>query len=121
MFERRRCALLATLLAAAFLPSQQASAGFVSGQQLLEICKADDHGSGNPLLAAECLGFVIGVSGTFDCVEKLHGFTWNGNGDVSQSQLVKTVVTWLVKHPAFLAYEADGLVAAALSESFPCK
>lgn len=111
---------LAMLFASAMLASSPASAGFVSGSQLVDICKADQQGAGNPLMAAECLGFVIGVADTFDCVEKLHGFTWDSKADASQTQLVKTVVTWLDGHPNVLAYEADGLVAAALSEAYPC-
>lgn len=112
--------LLAILFASVVLTAPPASAGFVSGAQLIEICKADEQGAGNPLLAAECQGFVLGVADSFDCVEKLHGFTWNGTTKVSQTQLVNTVVTWLDHHPDTLAYEADGLVAAALSDAFPC-
>lgn len=112
--------LLTMLFASALLASSPASAGFVSGTQLVDICKADLQGAGNPLMSAECLGFVTGVADTFDCVEKLHGFTWNSKTDANQTQLVKTVVTWLEGHPNVLAYEADGLVAAALSEAYPC-
>lgn len=119
MHEKRR-SCLATVLAAAMLSASPASAGFVTGAQLMEICKAAEQGSGNPLLAAECLGFITGVADTFDCVETLHGFTWNAKSDVTQTQLVKTVTAWLEQHHAALAYEADGLVGAALSEAFPC-
>ena len=119
--RKRARAVQAMLISIAASWVSPASAGFVSGAQLKDICKADEQGSGNPLLAAECLGFVTGVADTFDCVEKLHGFTWNATSDVNQSQLVKAVEKWLESHPAVLAYEADGLVAAALSDSFPCQ
>lgn len=112
--------LLAVLSATATLIASPASAGFVTGAQLMEICKADEQGAGNPLLAAECQGFVLGVADSFDCVEKLHGFTWNSTTEVSRTQLMKIVTTWLEHHPDALAYEADGLVAAALSDSYPC-
>ena len=117
---RKISQLFAILLASALMAPATAFAGFVSGEQLLDICKADGQGSGNPLKSAECQGFVIGVADTFDCVEKLHGFTWDSTAKVAQAQLVKVVVDWLDKHPNALAYEADGLVGAALSESFPC-
>ena len=117
---RKHHRLATILLASALLSPAPASAGFVSGEQLLDICKADSQGAGNPLKSAECLGFVIGVADTFDCVEKLHGFTWDSTAKVAQPQLVKTVVDWLDKHPTSLAYEADGLVGAALSETYPC-
>lgn len=108
------------LLASAMLCATPASAGFVSGTQLAEICRADSQGAGNPLSSAECLGFILGVADTFDCVEKLHGFNWDSTSDVGKPQLVKTVVAWLDAHPSVLAYEADGLVGAALAEAYPC-
>lgn len=117
---RARYRLLAVMLAFPLVLPTQAWAGYVSGAQLKDICKADDQGAGNPLASAECLGFVLGVADTFDCVEKLHGFNWDSTSDATQTQLVKTVVTWLDAHPNVLAYEADGLVGAALSEAFPC-
>jgi hypothetical protein len=39
---------------------------------------------------------------------------------VSQEELVNTVIRWLNAHPRQLHYQADGLIAAALSEAFPC-
>ena len=98
-----------------------AGAGFVSGMDLHGICEADASGSGRPLQSAECLGFVLGVADTFDCVETLHGFTWDSKQEADQQKLVKVVIAWLDAHPQHLGYEADGLVAAALSESFPCR
>lgn len=98
-----------------------ASAGQVSGQQLLSMCTANLNGKGNALEAAECMGFIVGVADTFDCVEKNHGFTWNSTAAASQPQLVQVVVAWLNKHPAALNYEAHRVVGAALQKSFPCK
>ena len=113
--------LLAAFIILAAIPVGPAKAGFVSGKDLQEICLADQNGSGSPLKAAECLGFVMGVADTFDCVETLHGFHWKSSTTSNQQQLVKLVVTWLDRHQSSLHYEADGLVAAALAEAFPCK
>lgn len=112
--------LFAAFIALAAFPLAQAEAGFVSGKDLHEICEADQKGSGDPLRSAECLGFIMGVADTFDCTETLHGFNWDSSKQVDQHRLVKVVDTWLDKHQHRLAYEADGLVAAALAESFPC-
>ena len=65
-----------------------ASDTHITGQQLLSLCTANMGGRGNPMEAAECLGFVLGVSDTFDCVETLHGFTWNSTTKANQTQLV---------------------------------
>lgn len=113
--------LLAALIILTAIPIGPAKAGFVSGKDLQDICLADQNGSGSPLKAAECLGFVMGVADTFDCDETLHGFNWKSSAELNQQQLVKLVVTWLGRHQNSLHYEADGLVAAALSEAFPCK
>jgi len=113
--------LFATLVVLVALPAVPAQAGFVSGKDLQDICLADQQGSGSSLKAAECLGFVMGVADTFDCVEKHHGFNWDSSAKVNQQQMVKLVVTWLDLHQNALRYEADGLVAAALAEAFPCK
>lgn len=111
----------AALMALALLPAAPANAGYVSGWDLLEICKAHPDDAEHKLKQAECTGYVVGVADTFDCQEKLHGFTWNSTAHVSQSALVEHVITWLNAHPELLSHESDGLVAATLSEAFPCK
>ena len=47
-------------------------------------------------------------------------FKWNSASGPSRGRLVKTVIDWLRTHPATLDYQADGLVAAALSDAYPC-
>ena len=113
--------LLAAFAALVALSAGRAEAGFVSGKDLQEICKADQVGAGDPLRSAECVGFIMGVSDTFDCTETLHGFRWNSPDKPDQHQMVKVVETWLDRHQHSLHYEADGLVAAALAETFPCR
>ena len=109
------------LIGLATIAAPEASAGQVSGQQLLSMCTANLNGKGNAIEAAECMGFIVGVADTFDCTEKNHGFTWDSGKSPSQPELVQVVVSWLNKHPASLGYEAHRVVGAALQNSYPCK
>lgn len=118
---RKTCQISAVLMTMAIPFTVPASASTMTGQQLFSLCTANMNGKGNPLEAAECMGFVIGVSDTFDCVEKDHGFTWDSTVEVSQPRLVATVVDWLQRHPAALEYEGHRVVGAALQSAFPCK
>ena len=116
-----RIAISLALLAVASAVTSTAHASSMTGQQLLSLCTANMSGNGNPLEAAECLGFVVGVSDTFNCTQNDHGFTWDSKVNVSQPALVATVVQWLQAHPAALEYEGHRVVGAALQASFPCK
>lgn len=116
----RACLVSAAVAALAILPVNIASASQVTGQQLWSLCTANMGGKGNPLEAAECMGFVVGVADTFNCTQNDHGFTWNSDASYSQPQLVVLVVDWLNRHPAARDYEAHRVVGAALQEAFPC-
>ena len=120
MFMLKRLVLAAVIMLAASL-TREAQAGFVSGWDLLEICKANPNDPSWRIKAAQCSGYVIGVADTFDCKNALHGFHWDSTTTTSQQILVKKVITWLNDHPQTLNHEADGLIAAALGESFPCR
>lgn len=111
------------LLAAAFVVMCSAGdglAGFVSGMDLLAFCAPSRADPVYRLKVAECRGYVIGVADTFDCRTQLLGFTWQSRNGASQRELVDLVITFLRRNPQHLGYEADGLIAAALSEKFPC-
>lgn len=109
-----------TVLAAAMLVAAPAKAGYLTGAELTSLCRANVGGHGHVVEAAECLGYIVGVADTFDCVEPLHGFHWDSKRNISQPQLVSTVVNWIEAHPSAEAYESDGLVGAALAEAYPC-
>lgn len=111
----------AAIAAIALLPTGPANAGYVSGWDLLEICKANPEDPAQKLKQAQCMGYVIGVADTFDCQDKLHGFTWDSTSHVSQTALVEIVIDWLNANPDKLQRESDGLVGAALHEAYPCK
>ena len=115
-----RC-VLAAVLAAALLSPSGVAAGFVSGGDLLESCKPQPIDPVFRLKIAECHGYVVAIADSFDCGQDARGFTWDSTTHVSQRDLVAAVVTWLGKHPRQLGYQANGLVAAALSETYPCR
>ena len=113
--------VLPAVLALAALAPAPAAANPVSGRQLLSLCTANMWGKGHPLEAAECMGFVVGVSDTFNCVQSDHGFTWNSANGVSEPMRVAVVVQWLQSHPEGLDFEGHRVVGAALQEAFPCR
>lgn len=114
--------LLSTaLLSSVAVSAHPSQAATVTGQQLLSLCTANMWGKGKSLEAAECLGFVIGVSDTFNCKQSDHGFTWDSERGVSQPRLVAVVIQWLQSHPESLKFEAHRVVGAALQNAYPCK
>lgn len=118
-FSKRH--VLAAAFALAVLSPTGATAGYVSGWDLLELCKANPASPVYRLQVSQCIGYVVGVSDTFDCASKLHGFNWSSTAPTTQSDLVKVTVAWLNSHPGLLDRKSDGLVAAALSEAYPCR
>ena len=84
--------LLAGMLACTILTAAPAGADQLSGQQLLSLCTANMGGGGNPMKAAQCMGFVVGVADTFDCEEDNHGLKWNSQSARSPPQIVHVVV-----------------------------
>lgn len=115
-----RLFLLAALSVIAACSVPPAEAGFVSGADLLDICSPSRIDPVYRLKVAQCRGYVIGVADTFDCVNPTIGYTWNSETETSQEALVGVVVKWLQDNPGNLRYQANGLVAAALSTEFPC-
>lgn len=118
MTLRKDIMLMAVALS--LLSSGPANAGYVSGTDLLGVCAPNKADPVYRLKVAECRGYVVGVADTFDCSNKVMGFTWDSTSQTSQRELVNIVITWLGGHPEFMSYQASGLVAAALSEHFSC-
>lgn len=112
--------LAAVLASAALFCAGPACAADVSGQQLLSLCTANMGGAGNALEAAECMGYVVGVADTFDCVEAEHGYRWDSGAGLSQPQMVKLVVDYISTHPTAMISVGHISVARALSEARPC-
>lgn len=112
--------VLALVLASTLLAAGPAVAAQLSADQLVKLCTANMGGTGNPMKAAQCMGFVVGVADTFDCVEDDHGYTWNAAAARSQPQLVRTVMKFIEDHPGALSTSGHIVVGQALSEAFPC-
>lgn len=115
-----RIALLAAVATAPLWQFAEAQAGVLSGEDLIGICEPAKADPVYRLKLAECTGYIIGVADTFDCSNKTLGFTWNSGSYNNQRKLVASVVEWLHMHPNVLHYQASGLVASALSGSYPC-
>lgn len=113
-------AAAAALVALAILSTTPASAGFVTGHDLLDSCRPLAADPVYRLKLAECRGYVLAIADASECSRKNIEFRWDSATGTAQHGIVKTVVDWLRAHPAALDYKADGLVAAALSDAFPC-
>ena len=120
MMSKLLVAMLALCVASTVSPVTEARAGYMSGFDLLESCKPGVIDAVYRLKVAECRGYVIGVADTFDCGREVLGYRWNSRISLSQEELVNAVLKWLNAHPRQLHHQAGGLIAAALSESFPC-
>jgi hypothetical protein len=97
-----------------------AAAGFISGADLRESCRPQKIDPVYRLKVAECRGYVVGIADSFDCERPGRRLAWNSRATVSQEDLVNTVLAWLDGHPDALQFQADGLVATALSQAYPC-
>lgn len=118
MLAAGRCLLC--IMATTLMPLPLAHAGFLSGADLLDACSP---GRADPLYrlkVSECRGYVLGVADVFDCSQTLLGFSWNGALAGNQEELVTKVVNWLRGHPKLQQFQAGGLVAAALADSYAC-
>ena len=113
--------ILAAMLALLCISSGEATAASVKAQQLLSLCTANMGGNGNELEAAECLGFIVGVADTFDCIDATPLFNRANSDKVSQPQLVSYVVGYIANHPAMQDTEAFTAVGLALAPYFPCR
>ena len=117
----RKHLLLAAFVAYALFTPDAAHAGMVTGKELLDSCSPAPADPVYRLKVAECRGYVVAIADSSDCSRNNLEFKWNSATNASQRDLVTTVVDWLKSHPATLGYQADGLVAAALSDSYPCE
>lgn len=119
MFRMKTWVAMATV-AIVLEQAGSAVAGYVTGAELRDTCRPQTVDPVYRLKVAECRGYVLGIADSFDCARPLRQPAWNSQSAVSQEDLVNTVLVWLDRHPQSLAFQADGLVAAALSEAFPC-
>jgi hypothetical protein len=95
------------------------SLNYLSGANLLEICKPASDPSGEKL--ALCTGYITGVAdanSAFGNILKHPIFCMPQ--EVTMPQLKDVVTTYLVQHPDKGPLGAAGVVGAALINAFPC-
>jgi hypothetical protein len=116
--RRRTERAVRTFLAVAFLTAStvQADAQFLDGDTLHDWCLSEDVGD-----QEACLGYVVGVA------DMLSSQTSEGSAqhracipNIEANQAVSTVKQYLRVHPRTDVAAGSDLVAAALSEAFPC-
>lgn len=113
-------ALLAVLVATS--PATANHNGHMPADQLYRLCTQNMGGGGSHLEAGECIGYIVGIADSFDCVEASHGFHWNSDGARdNQMTMVVTVLQYLDEHQPEMKEEAHQIVSKALSTTFPCK
>ena len=116
--RRRTERAVRTFLAIAFmtLSTVQADAKFLDGDTLYGWCLSEDVGD-----QEACLGYVVGVADTLsseaDERPERHGACIP---DIEANQAVSTVKQYLRVHSRTNVAAGSDLVAAALSEAFPC-
>ena len=102
------------------LLSKSATAGFNTGNDILEICSAKDptnyHAKG------ECLGYISGVVDAHDTF-----VSWNESvalwclpGSVQGGQLIRVVQNYLDANPDKTHLTGSSLIANAFQAAFPC-
>ena len=92
-----------------------------TGSGLLANCTVDPAASGQAerdYHLGLCIGFIKGVSNTLS--EQRLGDICPPD-ELTNEGLKDVVVTWLQKHPEFLASPAVGAVVSATTEAFPCQ
>jgi hypothetical protein len=95
------------------LPGHAFTASFVNGNDLLEKC--------NTPLDIVCIGYIDGVAYAMNDGNAVNGFKACIPLGVTAQQIKDIAVRYLIKNPAVRIYAASSLVAAALSEAFPCR
>ena len=107
--------LVAALVVISFVPV--AEAGFMDGNKLLTRCRNET----DVYDQAYCLAYIVAITDTLWGENAVQGYRACPLGSLVQGRALDIVVSWLEAHPQHRHFSANGLVAAALSEAFPCK
>ena len=109
-----RSILLALALLLASLP---ASAAFMDGNELHEMCTSQ-----NEWERLQCLGYLQGVVDGQTYVQQFWSspLSYCANPTTTVGQVTDTVKMYLADHPEAWHNDAASLVTAALREAFPC-
>lgn len=95
-------------------------AAFENGNELHEACKNDQSFDNKSFFdSTYCAAYIIGVADVV-ATENVYGYKVCFPRNVSSGQVQDVVKQWLANNPHERHYTASSLVAAALSEAFPC-
>jgi len=107
----------ALLLIGMLLAFDVEAEGFDTGNDLLRYCSK--HVT-NPFYNGLCSGYTIAIADVM-VIDSVAGFRACFPATVTRGRLLEVSMQYLRAHPEQLHYTAVCLVAAALSEAFPCK
>jgi hypothetical protein len=110
------------LLCGAMVLNGGAQAQFFDGDELLRVCSAKENSA--VFSPGVCSGYIMGVIDGLECQggepePGKQGFSVQE--DVSISELVDTVLTYLKAHPTRHDDWAGILIRDALRETYPCR
>ena len=113
--------VVAPLLLASASQSQ-AEGIYYSGSLLLKYCTSETQQMSAQQLVdfGFCGGFISAVIGASRCGADIYGFSSEVPKTLTVDDLKVVVLKWLIQHPEKLQTAAEGLVAQALNDSFPC-
>ena len=113
-----RSAVAATVVFLSFA-STSATAEYVSGNKLNELCSSSD-----PAELMFCIGFITGVADGVVALPNQHGLLPRLQACMSPNappgQIAAVVSRYLSTHPEKLHISASALAIVALLEAFPC-
>ncbi len=111
---------LALLYATA--PESDGEGIYYSGSLLLKYCTSETQQMSAQQLVdfGFCGGFISAVIGASRCGADIYGFSSEVPKALTVDDLKSVVIKWLIQHPEKLQTAAEGLVAQALNDSFPC-
>lgn len=93
---------------------------FETGSSILGYCSTNENDKSYTFELARCVSYISAIDDVGSCEQDVQGFNWQSPSNVTRRQILKVVTKWLNDHPEKLHFAAPGLVAAALSEAFPC-
>jgi hypothetical protein len=106
------------LLIAAVFCEKEAAGAIVTGNRLLDDCQKPNDEISGPF----CGGYIAAIADVLSNKNNsVNGARACLSGGVTIGQLRDIVVQWLQRHPQHRHNGAEGLVAAALMEAFPCR
>lgn len=97
--------------------SAQSKFRFVSGDDLYRWCSEESDNAG----ASFCQGYVEGIADVLGAGNTINGYTACLKPGTTVGQVMNIAKQHLAAHPQDRGAAADGFVARALDEAFPCK